>query len=146
MCLSVNMLRPARLWAQHDGARRTVNTLLLFLLLRFQVFTAASKMRSLWVLALCSLVEVNRRFRGAIAMMMEAPLKRQSTLTRLHGVITRKLLPARINAALNFNANAGAVSRHPRYDQVVLCSARGRKSSVAVSVVFSVPNCKCWRI
>jgi hypothetical protein len=40
---------------------------------RFQVLTAASmKIAVFWIVAPCSLVEVYQRFRGAIAMMMEA--------------------------------------------------------------------------
>jgi hypothetical protein len=68
-------------------------------MVRFQVLTAASmKMAVFWDVAQCSLVEIDRRFRGltafvirAIALMMEAvrPLKRRSISGRLHGATSQ---------------------------------------------------------
>jgi hypothetical protein len=59
-------------------------------------------MTAFWDIAACSLVEVGRRFRGAyylhnlIALMMDgvayAPLKRQSTSTRLHAAISQAVI------------------------------------------------------
>jgi hypothetical protein len=50
---------------------------------RFQVLTTASmKMTALWDIASCRLVEADRR--------QDAPLKRRSASTRLHGAISHK--------------------------------------------------------
>jgi hypothetical protein len=59
----------------------------------FQVLTAANmKMTVCWDVALCSLVETDRRFRGAIALMMEAVSKTETLVnfTRLHGPTAQK--------------------------------------------------------
>jgi hypothetical protein len=62
---------------------------------RFHVLTVASvKMTAFWDIAPCSLVDVDRRFRGAYCLHHQSnphrPLKRRSTPTRLHGAISQK--------------------------------------------------------
>jgi hypothetical protein len=66
----------------------------------FDVHTAANmKMWAFWDILLCSLIGVDPRFRGAYCLQHQgwwwrqyAPLKRQSTPTRLHGTIPQKVL------------------------------------------------------
>jgi hypothetical protein len=66
--------------------------------MRFQVLTAASmKMAAFWDLALCSLVEVHRRFRGAcclIIRMMMRQEKRNRELSSINSKETDKGFPS----------------------------------------------------
>jgi hypothetical protein len=60
-----------------------------------QVPTAASmKTTAFWDVAPCSLVEVDRRFRGVYCLLFHGngliALKRRSTSARLHGVTSQK--------------------------------------------------------
>jgi hypothetical protein len=49
------------------------------------------KMTAFSDIALCSLVEVDRRFRGGYFIMSDnVPLKRRSASTRLHGAVSQK--------------------------------------------------------
>jgi hypothetical protein len=50
------------------------------------------KIAAFWDIAICSLVEVYRRFRGAYCLchQSDAPLKRRYTSTRLHSAISQK--------------------------------------------------------
>jgi hypothetical protein len=63
----------------------------------FEVLTAVStKMAGLWVVAPCSLAEVNQRFRGPCCLnqpwwwRQQGPLKRCWTSTRIHSATTQK--------------------------------------------------------
>jgi hypothetical protein len=70
-----------------DGTRRTETCMPLRRVfvsrVRFRVLTAAST--SFWDIALCRLVEVDRRFRAD-----NGPLKRRPASTTLHGALSQK--------------------------------------------------------
>jgi hypothetical protein len=60
---------------------------------RFQVLTAASiKIRAFWVVAPCSLVGLDRRFRGAYCLHNQGDDIHRSTPTRLNGATSQKTI------------------------------------------------------
>jgi hypothetical protein len=56
--------------------------------------TASKNMAAFWDVASCILVEVFRRFRGAITLMMEAASTSETSVnfTRLHGATSQKTI------------------------------------------------------
>jgi hypothetical protein len=55
-------------------------------------FLIQVKMIALWDIVPCSLIEVHRYFRGAYCLQHKGPLKRRSASTKLHGVISQKVI------------------------------------------------------
>jgi hypothetical protein len=68
------------------------------------------KMRDFWDVALCSLVEIDRRLRDVyclyhqgLGIRLDAPLKRLSTSTRLHSSISQKAVVFMIPAVRDYS-------------------------------------------
>jgi hypothetical protein len=63
---------------------------------RFQVLTAAAtKMTALWDIVLCSLVEVDQRFRGVYCLHRQRDHRQSSS--RLYGAISQKAVIFKYN-------------------------------------------------
>jgi hypothetical protein len=82
----------------------------------------ASKTTVFWNVAVCCLVESDRRFRDAYCHhqddeLIEAPLKRRSSSTRQHGATTQKAVVFTI-AALTVSSRFGSFSDVSRYCDV----------------------------
>jgi hypothetical protein len=102
-------------------------------------------MTAFWDIAPCSLVEVDRRFRGAyclhhqddelIALMIIAPLKRRSISTTLHGAIFQKAVyfPTRRNENLKSH-NSNFISFYTQHDSFISESQKTRAQEILEKV------------